>query len=115
MLKKENKVYAKKNYDFKEEIVKTTWSDSVANKNFPLPNLELNLGDKDAILAEDMFTNVGLIGYANRIKTGPKPNCEAYIDFDLQLVTFIASKNIQKGEEIIYTLNPSCFNNVKIQ
>jgi len=115
MLKKDNKVYAQKDYKFKDEVCKTTWSDTVKDKNFPLPNLELNLGDKDAISTDDMFTSVGLVGCANYIKTGSKPNCEVYIDFDLEIVTFVASKNINKEEEIIYTLHPSCFNNVTIQ
>lgn len=115
MLRKDNKVYSQKKYKLKEEVCKTTWSETIIDKNFPLPNLELTLGDKGAISTDDMFTSVGLVGCANYIQTGPKPNCDVYIDFDLQLVTFVANKNIEEKEELTYTLHPTCFNNVTIQ
>lgn len=115
MLKKDNKVYAQKKYKIKENICETHWSESGSEKNFPLPNKIIKIGNNDAVSADDMFTLVELEGIANYINHGPKTNAEAYIDFEKQLVLFSASKPIESGEEIVYTLNPSCLNNVKIQ
>ena len=115
MIKKDNKVYAEKDYGIKEEICKTSWIESGSDKNFPLPNRIIKLGDDDALSTDDMFKLVSLVGIANYIRSGPKTNAEVYINFDKQLVFFLASKPIKSGEEIVYTFDPSCLNDVKIQ
>ena len=115
MIKKDKKVYAEKDYNLKDEICSTTWLESVQDKNFLIPNQSVVLGDKEALSVDDLFTKVGLNGISNYIKSGPKPNTDAYVDIKKQVVVFIASRNIKSGEEIIYTLHPSCFDNVKIQ
>ena len=51
----------------------------------------------------------------NLCEQGISPNIEAHIDYKKQLVTFVACQPIKKGEELIYNLHISCFNNVKIR
>jgi len=115
MIIKNDTAYADKDYQIKDVICTSKWLDTIGDKTFPLPKLDLEIGDKQAISTDDMFTFVSLIGEAKNIKSGPKPNTDAYIDFDSQTITFLANKNIKESEEITYTLHPSCFNNVKIR
>ena len=88
MIIKNDIAYADKDYQIKDVICTSKWLDTIGDKTFPLPKLDLEIGDKQAISTDDMFTFVSLIGEA---------------------------KNIKESEEITYTLHPSCFNNVKIR
>ena len=115
MIKKDNKIYADKDYQIQEKICSTSWIESGSEKNFFLPKTSVTLGDKNSLELDELFEKVSLVGLANYINTGSRPNCEAVVDFKKQLVIFVASKPIKSGEEIVYTLNQSCFDNVKVQ
>ena len=114
IIKQDDKVYANRDYLVAEEICKTSWSDSVNEKKFPLPNQFIKLGDKSSLDYKDIISQVGLIGIGKYIKARSNTNSEAYIDLELSTVTFVACKCIKAGEEITYNLHYSCFENVKI-
>lgn len=109
------KIVAPKKYKMGDVVCKTTWSESVKNKNFSIPKLVIEIKPEGVLSDEDMFDYVGLVGKMNLCEQGISPNIEAHIDYKKQLVTFVACQPIKKGEELIYNLHISCFNNVKIR
>ena len=109
------KIVAPKKYKMGDFVCKTTWSESVEKKNFSIPKLVIEIKSEGVLSDEDMFDYVGLVGKMNLCKQGISPNIEAHIDHKKQLVTFVACQPIKKGEELIYNLHISCFNNVKIR
>jgi SET domain-containing protein len=114
---KDGKAYAKQNIKRGETVISSRWIEDSENKeNFYVPNGCVNLGSKDALEMEALVRSVTLINNASHIQIGKKSNTDAYIsDLNNGPVTFIANKDIKEGEEITYSLHPSCFNNVKIQ
>ena len=114
---KDGRAYAKQNIKRGETVISSRWIEDSENKeNFYVPNGCVNLGSKDALEMEALVRSVTLINNASHIQIGKKSNTDAYIsDLNNGPVTFIANKDIKEGEEITYSLHPSCFNNVKIQ
>ncbi len=109
------KIVAPKKYKMGDIVCKTTWSESVKNKNFSIPKLVIEIKSEGVLSDEDIFDYVGLVGKMNLCEQSISPNIEAHIDHKKQLVTFVACQPIKKGEELIYNLHISCFNNVKIR
>jgi len=114
---KNGKAYARQSIKRGETIISSRWiEDSQNKKNFYVPNECVNLGSEDALEMEALVRSVTLINNASYIQIGERSNADAYIsDLNNGPVTFIANKDIKEGEEITYSLHPSCFNNVKIQ
>lgn len=116
MLKVENgKIYATQEIQHGQIVFEDTWLESTQKKSFYIPNPHPVLGNKDALLAEDLFLSVEPIREAKYIQASKKANTDLYIDRNKQKLIFVACKKIKVNDEITYTYHPSCFSDVKIQ
>ena len=55
------KIVAPKKYKMGDVVRKTTWSESVKNKNFSIPKLVIEIKPEGVLSDEDMFDYVGLV------------------------------------------------------